>query len=73
MSGTPSWLTTNKGLLGPPIAHLAAGTGMLLAIGLAQLLGSMGYMTKPWSVVLVLAGYAIPFAVACRFVKGKNT
>jgi hypothetical protein len=54
----------NEGAIGPPIAHAVAAVGMLLAAGLAYVLGSMGHLSKTWSVVLILAGYAIPFAIA---------
>ena len=64
MPGFPSWFEMNKGPIGPPIAHAVAAVGMLLTMGLAHVLGSMGYLSKTWSVVLILAGYAIPFAVA---------
>ena len=62
--GFSSWLEMNKGAIGPPIAHAVAAVGMLLAAGLAYVLASMGYLSKPWGVVLILAGYAIPFAIA---------
>jgi hypothetical protein len=52
------------GAIGPPIAHVAAAAGMLSAMALAYVLGSMGYLSKAWGVVLILAGYAIPFAIA---------
>jgi len=61
----------NQGPIGPPIAQAVAAVGMLSAIGLARVLGSMGYLSRSWSVVLVLAGYAIPFAVARELV-GKR-
>jgi hypothetical protein len=62
--GFPSWFAMNEGAIGPPIAHAAAAVGVLLAIGLAYILGSMGYLSRIWGVVLILAGYAIPFAIA---------
>jgi positive regulator of sigma E activity len=37
---------------------------MLLAMGLTHVLASMVYVSKSWSVVLILAGYAIPFVIA---------
>jgi hypothetical protein len=66
--GFPSWFETNKGPIGPPIAHAVAAVGVLLTAGLALVLGSMGYLSKTWSVVLILAGYAIPFAIARELV-----
>ena len=62
--GFPSWLEMNEGPIGPPIAHAVAAVGALLTAGLAYGLGSMGYLSKSWSVVLISAGYAIPFAIA---------
>jgi hypothetical protein len=41
---------------------------MLSAMGLAQLLGSTVNLSKSWGVVLILAGYAIPFAIARELV-----
>jgi hypothetical protein len=41
---------------------------MLSALGLAQLLGSTVNLSKSWGVVLILAGYAIPFAIARELV-----
>jgi len=50
-----------EGPMGPPIAHTVAAAGLLLMLGLTHVLGAMD---KTWSVVLILAGYAIPFAIA---------
>jgi uncharacterized protein (DUF1684 family) len=66
--GSPSWFKANEGVIGPPIAHTVAAAGMLSAMGLAHVLASMGYLSRNWGVVLVLAGYAIPFAVARELV-----
>jgi hypothetical protein len=63
-SGFPSWFKANKGVVGPPVAHTAGAAGMLLAIWLTHVLASMVYVSKEWSVVLILGGYAIPFAIA---------
>jgi hypothetical protein len=63
-----SAMEMNKGAIGPPIAHVVAAVGMLLTAGLAYVLASMGYLSKTWSVVLILAGYAIPFAIARELV-----
>jgi hypothetical protein len=41
---------------------------MLSAMGLAQVLGSMVNLSKSWGVVLILVGYAIPFAIARELV-----
>ena len=63
-SGFPSWFKVNEGVIGPPVAHTAGAAGMLLAMGLTHVLASMVYVSKSWSVVLILAGYAIPFVIA---------
>ena len=68
MPDFPSWLQVNKGPMGPPVAHAAAGVGLVLMMAFAYGLGSMGYLSKAWSVVLILAGYAIPFAIARELV-----
>ena len=66
---SPSWFKRNEGVIGPPIAHTVAAFGMLSAMGLTHVLASMGYLiSKSWSVVLILAGYAIPFAIARELV-----
>jgi hypothetical protein len=66
--GFSSWFQTNKGPIGPPVAHRAAAVGLLLTLALTYVLGSMGHISKTWSVVLILAGYAIPFAIARELV-----
>jgi hypothetical protein len=67
--GSPSWFKVNEGVIGPPIAHTVAAIGMLSVMGLTHVLASMGYLiSKSWSVVLILAGYAIPFAIARELV-----
>jgi hypothetical protein len=58
------WLKLNAGAIGPPAAHAAAAVGMLAALGLVYALGSIGTLSRPWGVVLTLAGYAVPFAIA---------
>jgi len=68
----PSWFEVNKGAIGPPIAHTAAAAGMFAAFGLSYVLGSMGYLSRNWSVVLILAGYAIPFAIARELVAKRT-
>ena len=65
---SPSWFKVNEGVIGPPIAHTAAAVGMLSAMGLTHVLASMGYLSRNWGVVLILAGYAIPFAIARELV-----
>jgi hypothetical protein len=40
--GVPSWFKAGEGAIGPPIAHIAGGAGMVLAMMLAYALGSMG-------------------------------
>ena len=73
MSKEGSWFKKNEGVIGPPIAHTAAAVGMLSAMGLTHALASMGYFTsKSWSVVLILAGYAIPFAIARELVAKRK-
>jgi hypothetical protein len=67
-----SWFELNKGAIGPPIAHAAAAAGMLAAFGLSYVLGSMGYLSRNWSVALILAGYAIPFAIAREMVAQRT-
>jgi hypothetical protein len=67
-SGFPSWFKVNQGVIGPPVAHTAGAAGMLSAMGLTHVLASMVYVSKSWSVVLILAGYAIPFAIARELV-----
>jgi hypothetical protein len=64
----PSWFKVSEGVIGPPIAHTVAAAGMLSAMGLAQVLGSMVNLSKSWGVVLILAGYAIPFAIVRELV-----
>ena len=61
--GFQSWFKMREAPIGPPAAHIAAAIGMFVSILLAYVLGSMGYLSKTWSVVMVLAGYAIPFAI----------
>jgi hypothetical protein len=61
MPGFQSWFEINKGPIGPPIAHAAAIIGALSTMALTHVLEPMD---KTWSVVLILAGYAIPFAIA---------
>ena len=68
----PSWLGINKGAIGPPIAHTAAAVGMLAAAGLSHVLGSIGYLSRNWSVVLIMAGYAIPFAIPRELVAKRT-
>jgi hypothetical protein len=63
-SNMASWFKLNEGAIGPPSAHTAAAAGMMSAIGLSYFLGSLGYLSRNWSVVLIAAGYAIPFAIA---------
>jgi hypothetical protein len=42
-------------------------------MGLTHVLASMGYhISKSWSVVLILAGYAIPFAIARELVAQRK-
>jgi hypothetical protein len=66
---SPSWLKVNEGVIGPPIAHTVGAAGMLSAMGLAQVLASMEYqLSRNWGVLLVLAGYAVPFAIARELV-----
>jgi hypothetical protein len=63
----------NEGVIGPPIAHTVAAAGMLSMIGLTHVLASMGYLiSKSWSVVLILGGYAIPFAIARELVAKRT-
>ena len=62
--GFAAWFEIGEGAIGPPVAHAAAAVGVLLALGLARVLGSMGYLSRPWGVALIVAGYAIPFAIA---------
>jgi hypothetical protein len=45
---------------------------MFAAFGLSYVLGSMGYLSRNWSVVLILAGYAIPFAVAREMIAHRT-
>ena len=69
----PSWFKLNEGAIGPPIAHTAAAIGMFSALGLTHVLASMGYLiSRSWSVVLILAGYAIPFAIARELVAKRT-
>ena len=56
-----SWFEINKGAIGPRVARAAATIGALSTMALTHVLGPMD---KTWSVVLILAGYAIPFAIA---------
>ena len=66
---SPSWFKVNEGLIGPPIAHTVGALGMLSTMGLAHVLVSMGYpLSRNWGVLLILAGYAIPFAIARELV-----
>jgi hypothetical protein len=58
----PWWV--NKGPIGPPIAHKAAWMGALSCAVLAYLLSSLGYLPRNLVVVIVAAGYCIPFAIA---------
>jgi hypothetical protein len=44
---------------------------MLSAMGLGHVLASMGYLSRNWGVVLILAGYAIPFAIARELVASR--
>jgi hypothetical protein len=70
---SPSWLKVNEGVIGPPIAHAVAAAGLLSTMGLTHVLVSMGYLiSKTWSVVLILGGYAIPFAIARELVAKRT-
>ena len=62
----PSWL--NKGPIGPPIAHVAAGIGAVCCAALGYLLHSRGFLSGNLTLVLVAAGYCIPFAIAREMV-----
>jgi hypothetical protein len=67
--GSLSWFKVNEGVIGPPIAHTVAAVGMTSLMVLTHVLASMGYLiSRSWSVVLILAGYAIPFAIARELV-----
>jgi uncharacterized membrane protein len=59
---SPRWV--NKGPVGPPTAHIAAFMGAFCCAALAYLLQSVGYLSRNLTVVLVAAGYCIPFAIA---------
>jgi hypothetical protein len=63
---SPSWL--NKGPIGPPIAHKAAWMGTLCCAVLAYFLSSLGYLSRNMVVVVVAAGYCVPFAIARELV-----
>lgn len=67
-----SWFEMNKGAIEPPIAHTAAAVGMFAAFGLSYVLGSMGYLSRNWSVALILAGYAVPFTIARAMVAQRT-
>jgi hypothetical protein len=54
----------NKGPIGPPTAHAAAWIGAFCCAALAYLLQSLGYLSRNLTVVLVAAGYCVPFAIA---------
>ena len=58
---SPSWL--RKDPIGPPSAHIAAWIGMLCCGALAYFLSSLGYLSKNMVVVVVAAGYCVPFAI----------
>jgi pilus assembly protein TadC len=45
---------------------------MLSTMGLGHVLASMGYLSRNWGVVLILAGYAIPFAIARELVAKRT-
>jgi hypothetical protein len=63
--GPLSDLKMNEGAIRLPVGHVAAVAGALSAMGLGHVLSSMGYhLSRNWGVVLIVAGYAIPFAVA---------
>ena len=70
--GFASWFKVNEGAIGPPIAHTAGAAGMLSAAARPYVLASMVYLSKSWSVVLILAGYAVPFAVARELVAKRT-
>jgi uncharacterized protein (DUF1684 family) len=63
---SPWWV--NKGPIGPPIAHIAAWIGAFTCAALAYLLSSLGYLPRNLAVVVVAAGYCIPFAIAREMV-----
>jgi hypothetical protein len=54
----------NKGPIGPPTAHIAAWIGFFTCFALAYVLQSLGYISRNLTVVLVAAGYCVPFAIA---------
>ena len=58
-------MKTREGLVGPPIAHIVGVAGLLSMLALTHVLG---LTDKAWSVVLILAGFAIPFAIARELV-----
>jgi hypothetical protein len=58
----PSWL--NNGPIGPPIAYKAAWIGVLCCFVLGYFLSSLRYLSRNMFVVLVAAGYCVPFAIA---------
>jgi hypothetical protein len=66
----PSWL--NKGAIGPSIAHKAAGIGVLCSVVLGYCLFSLGYLSRNMFIVVVAAGYCVPFAIA-RGLVAKRT
>ncbi len=56
----PAWLKMNQGAIGPPIAHTAAWIGMFSSAALTYFL----HLPKTWGVVVIAAGFCIPFAIA---------
>jgi hypothetical protein len=59
-----------EGLIGPPIAHIVGVAGLLSMLGLTHVLE---LADKAWSVVLILAGFAIPFALARELVAKRKS